>query len=131
MILIAFGGNLPSRAGSPVETMRAALADLSRNGVKLLAVSRFFATPAWPDASDPTFVNGVSCVETELSATELLATLHKIEKSFGRERNAKNAPRTLDLDLLDYNGLVQGGPPELPHPRLESRAFVLIPLRDV
>lgn len=50
---------------------------------------------------------------------------------YGRVRSARNAPRTLDLDILDYNGTVQSGPPELPHPRLHDRAFVLIPLRDV
>jgi 2-amino-4-hydroxy-6-hydroxymethyldihydropteridine diphosphokinase len=131
MILIAFGGNLSSRVGMPADTMRAAFVELSRNGIELLEVSRFFATPAWPDASEPSFVNGVSSVRTGLPPSALLDRLHAIERLFGRERDRKNAPRTLDLDLIDYNGCVQSGPPQLPHPRLESRAFVLIPMRDV
>jgi 2-amino-4-hydroxy-6-hydroxymethyldihydropteridine diphosphokinase len=57
--------------------------------------------------------------------------LHQVETSFGRRRAAKNAPRTLDLDLLDYDGRVEAGPPTLPHPRLGERAFVLFPLADV
>jgi 2-amino-4-hydroxy-6-hydroxymethyldihydropteridine diphosphokinase len=70
-----------------------------------------------------------------LSPLDLLNVLHAVEASFGRRRIAgpeqKNAPRTLDLDLIDYNGLVQPGPPELPHPRMAQRAFVLLPLREV
>jgi len=68
---------------------------------------------------------------TELSPAELIARLHETETAFGRTRSERNAPRTLDLDIVDYNGRVETGPPILPHPRLEARAFVLIPLQDV
>lgn len=131
MILIALGSNLSSPAGDPVDTLRAALAYLAKNGVAPVAVSRFYRTPAWPDPSDPAFVNAVARVMTELSPSELIAGLHETEIAFGRERNACNAPRTLDLDILDYGGRVEQGPPVLPHPRMEVRPFVLIPLRDV
>ena len=57
--------------------------------------------------------------------------LHETETAFGRTRSVKNAPRTLDLDLIDYDGRVEEGPPVLPHPRLSDRAFVLVPLADV
>jgi 2-amino-4-hydroxy-6-hydroxymethyldihydropteridine diphosphokinase len=57
--------------------------------------------------------------------------LHKVEIAYGRARNSRNAPRTLDLDILDYEGRVEQGPPILPHPRIAGRAFVLVPLRDV
>ncbi len=60
-----------------------------------------------------------------------MARLHEVEREFGRVRDVRNAPRTLDLDLLDYDGRVEGGPPVLPHPRIEQRAFVLVPLADV
>ena len=60
-----------------------------------------------------------------------MARLHAVERKFGRVRGARNAPRTLDLDLLDYNGRIEGGPPVLPHPWIETRAFVLVPLADV
>jgi 2-amino-4-hydroxy-6-hydroxymethyldihydropteridine diphosphokinase len=111
--------------------MRAALVELSRRGVEMLAVSRFFATPAWPDPSEPSFVNAVSSVRTELLPNALLEQLHATEQRFGRERGVRNAPRTLDLDILDYEGRIEFGSPELPHPRLDGRAFVLIPMRDI
>lgn len=131
MILIALGSNLPSRVGTPSETLRAALAELAREDVRVVAVSSFYKTPAWPDPSDPSFVNAVARIETTLSPSSLIALLHDVERAFGRERGTRNAPRTLDLDLLDYDGRIEGGPPVLPHPRVESRGFVLVPLRDV
>jgi 2-amino-4-hydroxy-6-hydroxymethyldihydropteridine diphosphokinase len=131
MILIALGANLPSSAGPPEATLRAALDALRARGIGIAVVSRFYRTSAWPDRRDPDFVNAVARLDTELAPAELLAILHDVEMSFGRKRSAKNAPRTLDLDLLDYDGLVCEASPSLPHPRLDERAFVLVPLRDV
>jgi 2-amino-4-hydroxy-6-hydroxymethyldihydropteridine diphosphokinase len=131
MIYIALGANLPSHAGNPAQTLRAALHQLAENGAVPQAVSSFYATPAWPDPSDPEFVNAVARIETELSPPQLMELLHRVEAAFGRQRNVRNAPRTLDLDILDYEGRVEQGPPILPHPRIAGRAFVLIPLRDV
>ena len=131
MILIALGSNLSSHAGDPAATLRAALAHLADNGVTVSEVSQFYRTPAWPDPRDPEFVNAVARVTTELSPAELIARLHETETSFGRVRSARNAPRTLDLDILEYDGRVSEGPPVLPHPRIKTRAFVLIPMRDV
>jgi 2-amino-4-hydroxy-6-hydroxymethyldihydropteridine diphosphokinase len=131
MILIALGANLPSAAGPPTETLRAALAALAAGGVEPVRVSGFFETVAWPDPSDPPFVNAVAEVKTKLSPSELLHVLHKVEKRFGRRRGVPNAPRTLDLDLLDYDGRVSADPPVLPHPRMQARAFVLEPLAEI
>lgn len=131
VILIALGSNLSSHAGDPRTTLRAALERLAQNGIEITAVSRFFRTPAWPDPHDPDFVNAVARVTTELSPSGLIALLHEIETAFGRVRGARNAPRTLDLDLLDYDGRIETGPPVLPHPRIEARGFVLAPLKDV
>jgi 2-amino-4-hydroxy-6-hydroxymethyldihydropteridine diphosphokinase len=131
MILIALGGNLASRAGAPLETLKAALAVLGARGATLEAVSPYYVTPAWPDPSDPPFVNAAARIATALAPEALMQLLHETETSFGRIRSARNAPRTLDLDLLDYDGRVQEGPPALPHPRLAQRAFVLVPLADV
>jgi 2-amino-4-hydroxy-6-hydroxymethyldihydropteridine diphosphokinase len=131
MILIALGANLPSPAGAPTETLRAALARLARDGVNLVRVSRFYRTQAWPDPADPEFVNAVAQVTAALPPAALLARLHDIEAAFGRERSTKNAPRTLDLDLLDYDGRVEVGPPVLPHPAIAERAFVLRPLAEI
>jgi 2-amino-4-hydroxy-6-hydroxymethyldihydropteridine diphosphokinase len=131
MILIVFGSNLPSRAGAPAETVRAALATLQPNGIEPVMVSRLYETEAWPDPNDPPFVNAVAQVTTVLSPLALLMTLHDIERHFGRIRTVPNAPRTLDLDILDYEGRIENGPPTLPHPRLERRAFVLAPLAEI
>lgn len=131
MILIALGGNLNSRAGAPARTLDAALAALAKTGVNIQAVSPYYVTPAWPDPSDPHYVNAVARVTTALPPPALMALLHDTETSFGRVRSIRNAPRTLDLDLLDYDARVEVGPPALPHPRLAERAFVLVPLADV
>jgi len=131
MILIALGANLPSHAGSPAQTVEASLRALAHFGVKTIAVSSFYVTPAWPDPSDPSFVNAVAHIQTSLPPAELLTVLHNTETAFGRARSVRNAPRTLDLDLLDYDGRVEGGLVVLPHPRIADRGFVLVPLADV
>jgi 2-amino-4-hydroxy-6-hydroxymethyldihydropteridine diphosphokinase len=131
MILIALGANLPSRAGTPAETIHASRVELADAGVRVHALSPLYETPAWPDPTDPSFVNAVARVETTLAPAALLAALQNVEALFGRTRGARNAPRSLDLDIIDLDGRVESGPPQLPHPRLASRGFVLIPLRDV
>lgn len=131
MILIALGANLHSPAGPPRETIHAALASIAKRGIEIAQVSRFYVSEAWPNPSDPPFVNAVAKVETALSPKELLGLLHEVEAEFGRVRSERNAPRTLDLDLIDYGGRLLEGDLELPHPRVLQRAFVLMPLRDV
>jgi 2-amino-4-hydroxy-6-hydroxymethyldihydropteridine diphosphokinase len=134
MIVVALGANLASAAGAPEATIRAALDALGESGANPDSVSHFWRSPAWPDRRDPGFTNAAASVVTALSPEALLKLLHGIETRFGRIRSAdakRNAPRTLDLDLIDYNGLVQAGPPELPHPRMAERAFVLLPLREI
>ena len=131
MIVIALGANLPSRAGSPRDTLKAALTELTAHGVHVSTVSSYYVTKAWPDPADPPFVNAVARIDTKLAPAELMALLHATEESFGRQRTKRNAPRTLDLDLIDYDGRVESGPPVLPHPRLGDRAFVLVPLADI
>jgi len=131
MIIIALGGNLNSSAGLPAQTLDAALRELEQHGVIIAEVSPYYVTPAWPDPADPPFVNAVARVATKLSPHALMELLHKTETAFGRVRSARNAPRTLDLDLVDYDGRVEQGPPLLPHPRVAERGFVLVPLADV
>jgi 2-amino-4-hydroxy-6-hydroxymethyldihydropteridine diphosphokinase len=131
MIVVALGSNLPSEAGGPRETLRAALDRLAARGAHIDAISPFYETPAWPDPSDPRYLNAVACVRSDLPPRELMALLQEIETSLGRTRSRRNAPRTLDLDLIDYDGRVEKGPPVLPHPRVRSRAFVLQPLFDI
>jgi 2-amino-4-hydroxy-6-hydroxymethyldihydropteridine diphosphokinase len=132
MILIALGANLPSQVGEPADTLKRALGELERQGVEIREVSAFYETPAWPNPLDPPFVNAVAAVKTSLQPVELLMLLHGVETDLGRLRSAPNAPRTLDLDLLDYDGQVMAAPQlTLPHPRIAARSFVLVPLQDV
>ena len=131
MILIALGANLPSPVGEPVVTMRTALEKLAQRGIKVEHLSPFYRTVAWPDHNDPPFVNAVANVLTQFEPGPLLAALQDVERKFGRKPKVPNAPRTLDLDIIDYEGRIERGPPELPHPRINARAFVLVPLADV
>lgn len=132
-IYIALGANQAYRGSSPLENLNSALAALVARGVETLAASRPWRTPAWPDPSEPPFVNAAVRVSTDLDPGALMAALHDVEAQFGRVRGRRNAPRTIDLDLIDYGGRVaQGEPgPILPHPRAAQRAFVLLPLRDI
>lgn len=135
MIVIAFGGNLPFGESPPHQTMPAALAALEEGGgIRVTARSRLWSSPAWPDPSGPRYVNGAALVETDLGPEALLARLHAVEARFARVRSEteRYPPRTLDLDLIDYDGRVVDRPDlTLPHPRAAQRAFVLLPLRDV
>ena len=131
MILIALGGNLQSRAGRPAQTLDAALDYLQESGIRVAALSPYYVTPAWPDPADPPYVNAVANIETGLTPAAVMQRLHRTETAFGRIRSVRNAPRTLDLDLLAYDARVEEGPPVLPHPRIAERAFVLVPLADI
>jgi 2-amino-4-hydroxy-6-hydroxymethyldihydropteridine diphosphokinase len=102
-------------------------------GLALVRRSSFWVGPAWPNPADPAFTNAVAGVSAgDMGPEAVMAALLAVEARFGRVRGAANAPRTLDLDLLDYAGLVwvQAGL-ELPHPRLAARGFVLRPLAEI
>ena len=135
MILIGIGANLPSaRHGTPVQTVEAALAALCAcDGMSVLRRSRWFESAPVPMSDQPWYVNGACIVETGLDAQGLLQVLHDIEADFGRVRTEKNAARVLDLDLLAYYDFISGDDAgfNVPHPRLQERAFVLLPLRDL
>ena len=135
MILIALGANLPDPSGhAPLQTCReAAQALAALPGLRLVATSRWYrSAPVPPLPGAPDFTNGVVRLEGQADPAALLAALHALEDAAGRQRPYPNAPRTLDLDLIDLNGLVRDGPdPILPHPRAHLRRFVLQPLADV
>ena len=132
MILVALGANLPSPIhGGPRQTLEAALVALDEAGLRVAARSAWYETAPVPVSDQPWYVNGVARIETAFGPADVLQTLHRIEAAFGRVREAVNAPRVLDLDLLAHGGQVSTGWPVLPHPRLHERAFVLQPLADV
>jgi 2-amino-4-hydroxy-6-hydroxymethyldihydropteridine diphosphokinase len=132
VIILGIGGNLPTRFGPPRETHAAALVALAARGVHPVRVSRLWRTAPVPASDQPWFVNAVAEVDSALPPHELLAVLNEVEADFGRLRGARNAPRGIDLDLLDYHGwLTHTDSLDLPHPRLHQRAFVLLPLAEV
>ncbi|HKT16502.1 MAG TPA: 2-amino-4-hydroxy-6-hydroxymethyldihydropteridine diphosphokinase [Stellaceae bacterium] len=132
MILLGLGANLPSTAGPPLATLEAALARLQSAGVEPAALSHWYRTAPVPASDQPWFINAVARVETRLDPPALLAVLQEIERGFGRRRTTPNDARTLDLDILDYDGqILRTAGLILPHPRLHQRAFVLLPLKDV
>jgi 2-amino-4-hydroxy-6-hydroxymethyldihydropteridine diphosphokinase len=152
--LIAFGANLPFDGDPPAATLRKAAKALSKEGLVALAVSRFFATPCFPPGAGPDYVNAAAVVECapEDDLASTLGRLHAVEARFGRKRLQRWGMRTLDIDLLAVGDSVVPDPatqdawrklpsenqireaPDrliLPHPRLQDRAFVLVPLADV
>jgi 2-amino-4-hydroxy-6-hydroxymethyldihydropteridine diphosphokinase len=153
-LLVAFGANLPFDDSPPATTLLQAAEALSQEGLTLLALSRFFATPCFPAGAGPDYVNSVAMFqsESEDDLASILTRLHAVEARFGRKRIQRWGMRTLDIDLLAMGDSVLpdaatqdrwrllpaeaqiGSTPDqliLPHPRLQDRAFVLVPLADV
>jgi len=152
LAVIALGGNWPSGAGDSAATISAALGDIARDVGAIVAASRFYRTPAFPPGAGPDFVNAAAVVSTDLDPEAVLDRLHAIEARHDRERLTRWGARTLDLDLVAMGDRILpdvatlrhwiGLAPErqrteapdrliLPHPRLQDRAFVLIPLAEI
>jgi 2-amino-4-hydroxy-6-hydroxymethyldihydropteridine diphosphokinase len=153
-ILIALGANLPIGGQLPAQTLRRALAALPEAGLAVCRQSRLFATPCFPPGSGPDYVNAAAEIAAPPGAAPagVLARLHAVEASFHRHRGERWGQRTLDLDLLAFGDRQLPDPataaawrelpaarqrreaPDrliLPHPRLQDRAFVLVPLAEV
>jgi 2-amino-4-hydroxy-6-hydroxymethyldihydropteridine diphosphokinase len=126
--LIGLGANL----GDAQQTILNALAALKLSvGILSTQCSRFYASDP-VDAQGPIFINAVASLETTLAPICLLDLLQSVEQQYGRARPYRNAPRTLDLDLLWYDGIEIITPRLiLPHPRMHQRAFVLEPLMEL
>jgi 2-amino-4-hydroxy-6-hydroxymethyldihydropteridine diphosphokinase len=125
---VGLGANL----GDPQATLRQALAEIAAlPDTRLVAASRLYRS-APVQALGPDFINAVAEVETALEPMPLLRALQRIEAAHGRERPYRNAPRTLDLDLLFYaDRVIDESGLTVPHPRLHERAFVLVPLLEL
>ena len=151
-MVIAFGANLKTGAFSLSETLLAAAQALVTPEISLVAMSRRFASPCFPAGAGPDYVNAAAVLETALTPQAVLAHLHEVEADFRRERLQRWGRRTLDLDLLaagdvilpdiatqtEWRNLAPADQPLkapktliLPHPRLQDRAFVLVPMADI
>jgi 2-amino-4-hydroxy-6-hydroxymethyldihydropteridine diphosphokinase len=130
---IGMGSNMPSWAGTPENTLAAAVVRLESLG-RVVCRSSLYSTAPVGFTEQPRFVNAVLELRTELEPQALLNGLLSIEQEFGRDRSAGflNGPRTLDLDLLLFEDLRISEPGlVLPHPRLAKRRFVLVPLCEI
>ena len=125
--VIALGANI----GNPKEQMDLAVAML-REATDLKLVSSYYSTNPVSDIPQPDYLNAVCIVESDLPALELLALLHGIEKTLGRERAEKWGPRTNDLVLIQYGSLLSSADElQLPHPRAHERRFVIEPWHSI
>ncbi|MEE9453438.1 MAG: 2-amino-4-hydroxy-6-hydroxymethyldihydropteridine diphosphokinase [Paracoccaceae bacterium] len=150
--IIALGANLPAATGTAFSTLKQSLRLFAGESLRIRKTSNWYSTPAFPAGSGPNFVNAAVLVQTALSPEGVLGALQRIEHALGRTRKNRWEPRLCDLDLIAYGDVVLPDldtfkhwqnlaftdqktqtPPELilPHPRLQDRAFVLIPLKDV
>ncbi|TXL70684.1 2-amino-4-hydroxy-6-hydroxymethyldihydropteridine diphosphokinase [Vineibacter terrae] len=135
-IYIGLGANLDHpRHGSPRRTLSRALSCLADIGVVPRRMSRWYRTSPVPPSGQSWYINVVAEITTGLGAEATLAALHRIEDMFGRVRTERDAPRWIDLDLLDYDSVVisnkNSARISLPHPRMHERAFVLLPLAEL
>jgi 2-amino-4-hydroxy-6-hydroxymethyldihydropteridine diphosphokinase len=125
---VGFGANL----GDPASTLRAAAAELGRTAGKVAAGSHIYRSRPIGLTDQPDFQNAVARLETMLPPERLLDELLSLEARFGRVRDVRFGPRTLDLDLLCYEGVVRDDERlTLPHPRAHEREFVLRPLAEL
>ncbi|NPC56277.1 2-amino-4-hydroxy-6-hydroxymethyldihydropteridine diphosphokinase [Caenimonas soli] len=125
---VALGANL----GDAAQAVRDACTRLGElDGTRLVRQSSLYRS-APVDSQGPDYINAVAELATRLTALELLAQLQRLELAAGRERPYRNAPRTLDLDLLLYGDARIDSPQlQVPHPRMNQRAFVLVPLAEI
>jgi 2-amino-4-hydroxy-6-hydroxymethyldihydropteridine diphosphokinase len=125
--VVALGANI----GNPKEQMDLAIS-LLREATDVIALSSYYTTKPVGGPEQPDYINAVCILESDLPALDLLSLLHGIEKSLGRERIEKWGPRTIDLDLIQYGGLLSKSDElELPHPRAHERRFVLEPWHEI
>jgi len=123
---------LGSNMGNSEELLSTAIHEIEMNVGKLIQSSGLYATAAWGNTDQPDFLNQVIVIETKQSAKETLQTVLSIEKKMGRVRTVKNAPRIIDIDILFFNKEIIHQPDLIvPHPEIQNRRFVLIPLNEI
>ena len=131
-VVVAAGGNGKGDFPTVHALLEAALKRLPEAGLRVVKRSGWWRSAAWPDPTQPEYLNAVILVETSLSADELLSALLALEREFGRTRSIANAARTLDLDLIAFGRQVSDQPGlTLPHPRAHLRRFVMGPLAEI
>ena len=136
MIILGLGSNLNSSFGNRFENIDLALLHLKSYGLKILKKSNYYETPSFPDKKNPKFINIVIEVSNTLKLKDLISNIILVEKKIERVRDKKNDPRTCDIDIIDFNGLITDFDYgnmnfKIPHIQLNNRNFVLYPLREI
>ena len=126
-IFLGIGSNL----GNRIANIEKAKSLLLQNNIYFISVSNYYETPSWPDPNKPKFLNIVLKVVCKFKPLELLNLCKIIEGKLGRKKTYKNSPRTCDIDIIDFDGIVLKGKLNLPHSRMHERNFVLFPLFDL
>ena len=126
-VFIGIGSNLGNRRSN----IEKAKFYLNENKIKFIGISHYYETPSWPDPKKPKFLNIVLKVSCKNDPIYLLKICKKIEKKLGRKKSIKNSPRTCDIDIIDFNGMVSNKLLTLPHKLMHKRNFVLFPLLDI
>jgi 2-amino-4-hydroxy-6-hydroxymethyldihydropteridine diphosphokinase len=131
-VVIALGSNLEGEAGSSLDLVEAAADRLAALGLRPVRRSSWWRSAAWPDPTQPDYINGVVIVETTRPPRAVLELLQRIEADFGRQRIARNDPRTLDLDMIAHGrAILHEHALSVPHPRAAERLFVMGPLAEI
>ena len=138
-LLLGLGSNMSGRWGSPRATLARACQELQRVGIKIVRASHCYVTKPVGDTPQPSYTNAVVLAEAYVAPGSLLRLLKQIERRAGRRTARAMSSRPLDLDILDYGGRRIGrrsrrrerGRLVLPHPELQARAFVLVPLFEI
>ena len=127
---LAIGSNL----GNKISNIEITKFEIEKYKIKILKSSSNYISESWPDTSMPNYINVVIKIETTLVPIELLRVCNLIEFQLGRVRSKKNAPRVCDIDIIDYDKKIlneKNNQLILPHPRMNKRNFVLLPLFEV
>lgn len=123
---------LGSNIGDSEQQLTIAIGHLENSVGKVLRRSSIYSTAAWGNRDQPDFLNQVIIINTELSAIETINSILQIEKNMGRIRTTKNAPRVIDIDILYFNKQVyKSDLLTIPHPEIQNRRFVLVPLNEL
>ncbi len=127
VIYLGIGSNLGNRKKNIEMTKFKLLA----SNVKILESSSYYESLSWPNQNDPKFINIIVKVKTQYAPLELIQKCKNIEKEMGREKSPKNSPRICDIDIIDYKNKEINRGLILPHPRMHTRNFVLLPLFEI
>ena len=132
MIHLNIGSNLKSVRGTRSENISIAINLLIKIKMKIIKISNFYETPSYPNPNFPKYLNIGLLGIYNFGHDNLFKEISLIEKKLGRVKSKKNAPRTLDIDVIDFNSLIiKNKSLELPHPRAHNRNFVLYPIKEI